>query len=86
MRLKADTLDSIHSKNNGDPTACLISMATEWLKRNYNVGKFGQPTWQMLVKAVGSRAGGGNNGLAEKIAKSHKAGGMCSKYIHVHTV
>ena len=50
------------------------------------MGKFGQPTWQMLVKAVGSRAGGGNNALAGEIAKSHKAGGMCSKYIHVHTV
>ena len=58
-------------------------MLTEWLKKNYNVKKFGEPTWQMLVKTVGSRAGGGNNALAEKIATSHKAGGM---YIHVHTV
>ena len=58
-------------------------MLTEWLKKNYNVKKFGEPTWQMLVKAVGNRAGGGNNALAEKIATSHKGGGM---YINVHTV
>jgi len=43
----------------------------EWLKRNYNVGKFGEPTWRKLVEVVGSPVGGNNLKLAMKIAKEH---------------
>ena len=80
LRLNSDTLDSIQAEKSGDLTACLESMVTDWLGRNYNVGKFGLPTWQMLAKAVGHPAGGAYTALAEKIAKTHKAGGMCSRY------
>ena len=52
---------------------CLSSMVTEWLKRNYNVKKFGEPTWQWLVEAVGDPAGGANTALARKIGRRHKA-------------
>ena len=55
--------------------ACLTSMVTEWLKRNYNVKKFGEPTWQKLVEVVGHPAAGANKALARDIAKKHKAGG-----------
>ena len=55
-------------------------MATEWLKRNYKVEKFGEPTWQRLVEAVGNQAGGANMALAKKIARRHKAKGMSSSY------
>ena len=41
--------------------------------RNYNVKKFGEPTWQKLVEAVGDPAGGANAALARKIATNHKA-------------
>ena len=60
-------------------------MVTDWLEKNYNVKKFGPPTWKSLVEAVGHRAGGANMALAEKIAKSHKAEGTSSRYIHVYT-
>ena len=43
--------------------------------RKYNVQRFGEPTWQRLVKAVGYSAGGANMSLARKIARRHKAGG-----------
>ena len=61
-------------------------MVTDWLEKNYNVKKFGPPTWKSLVDAVGHPAGGANMALAEKIAKSHKAEGTSSRYIHVYTV
>ena len=77
LRLKHDSLANIEAGNSSDPLACLASMVTEWLKRNYNVGKFGEPTWQMLVKAVGHPAGGANIALAKNIARRHEAyGGM----------
>ena len=76
LRLKANTLDGIQTKNCGDPTACLTSVVKEWLKRNYNVERFGEPTWQWLVKVVGDPAGGADKALARHIATRHMATGM----------
>ena len=73
LRLSPDTLDRIQAGNSGDPVSCLTSMVTEWLKRNYNVKKFGEPTWQRLVEVVGHPAGGANMGLARRIATKHMA-------------
>ena len=78
LHLKPDTLDNIETRCSNDPRRCLDLMVKEWLKRNYNVGKFGEPTWQKLVKAVNSTAGGANTVLARDIAGRHKAGGMPS--------
>ena len=79
LRLDPNILDGIQIKNSGDPQACLSSMLTEWLIRNYDVKRFGEPTWQWLVDAVGDLAGGGNMALAKDIAMTHKARGMSSR-------
>ena len=76
LRLKSDVLESIQAGSGSDPPACLASMVTEWLKRNYNVKRFGEPTWQKLVEAVGHPAGGANKAVARDIARRHKAGGV----------
>jgi len=78
LRLKSYTLDSIETTWNNGPCRCLEMMVTEWLNRNYNVRKFGEPTWRKLVEAVDSPAGGANTALARDIAGRHKAGGMSS--------
>ena len=52
-------------------------LLTEWLKKNYNVEKFGPPTWKMLVEAVAAPNGGNNRSLAEKIATLHPGMQMC---------
>ena len=75
LRLSPDTLDRIQAGSSGDPITCLTSVVTEWLRRNYNVKKFGEPTWQRLVEVVGHPAGGANKALARDIAKKHKPGG-----------
>ena len=79
LRLKPNTLDVIETRYSGDPPACLTPMVTEWLNRNYNVKRFGEPTWQALVKAVGDLAGGANMALATDMATRHKAGGMSGR-------
>jgi len=76
LRVRSDKLDNIETVWSKDLSRCLELMVTEWLKRNYNVGKFGEPTWQKLVEAVNSSAGGANTALARDIASRHKAGGM----------
>ena len=70
LRLAPNTLSGI-KKSSGDPSTCLSSVLTEWLKRNYDK-KYGMPTWRWLVDAVGDPAGGGNMGLARDIAMRHK--------------
>lgn len=79
LRLKPDALEKIDKQHSGDTSACLGSMVTEWLRKNYNVKKFGEPTWQRLVKAVGDPAGGANNALSKRIAKRHSTS---SSYIY----
>ena len=78
LRLKPNILDGIKAENSGDPPACLTSTVTEWLKRNYNVKRFGEPTWQKLVEAVAHPTGGANMALARDMARKYKAGGMFS--------
>ena len=81
LRVSLDVLDVIQTQYSGNPQACLTSVLTEWLKRNYNVQRFGEPTWQRLVEAVGDPAGGGNMALAREIARRHTIRGMSNRYI-----
>ena len=50
-------------------------MLSTWLRKNYNVKKFEEPTWTKLIEAVSHPAGGGNPSLAMEIAKNHE--GVC---------
>ena len=76
LRLKSDVLESIQAMSGSDLPACLVSVVTEWLRRNYNVKRFGEPTWQRLAEVVGHPAGGANTAVARDIARRHKAGGV----------
>ena len=39
--------------------------------RNYNVDRFGPPTWRKLVEIVEDPAAGNNKALADEIARKH---------------
>ena len=71
LRLNPNTLDGIQKSKGGDPSTCLSSVLTEWLKKNYDK-KFGEPTWQWLVDVVSDPAGGAHMALANDIARKHK--------------
>ena len=47
-----------------------------WLRQEYNIERFGPPTWRRLVEAVDSPTGGNNSGLAKTIASRHPMAGM----------
>ena len=55
---------------------CLREMLSTWLRKNYNVKQFGEPTWVKLVEAVNHSAGGEDSSLAMQIARNHK--GTCN--------
>ena len=46
-------------------------VVSEYLNRNYNVEKFGPPTWMKIVGVMRKPAGGNNNAEADKIAKKY---------------
>ena len=74
LRLRPETVD-----------ASLSHVLEMWLGKNYNVKKFGEPTWRQLVKAVGHPDGGADMVLAMEIAERHKARGMSRVLVAVET-
>ena len=73
LRLKAGELDKIETAHPGNPEECLSDVIVEWLRKNYDVEKFGPPTWKWLVEVVADSAAGNDNALAERIAEEHPA-------------
>ena len=71
LRIKRSTLDTISTKNHHDPVDCLGDMLLVWLQGQYDTKRFGQPSWELLCKAVEDRAGGNNPALAGNIRKRH---------------
>ena len=76
LRLGSSQLDEIETdkKQSSD---CLTKVLTLWLKKAYNTERFGEPSWELLARAVADPAGGDNPALAEEIAK--KYGGIITQ-------
>ena len=70
LRLAPDSLNTLSIKE--DVTDCLREVLTQWLKKTYNVKRFGEPSWKLLVKAVSDQAGGNDRALAQRIAQKHQ--------------
>ena len=91
LRIDSGRLEMIQKDNSGNSKECLSEMLTCWLKRNYNVERFGEPTWQAVVKVVAHHAAGDNCALALNIAKQHlgkryDSNCFCVKFIEVHVL
>ena len=56
-------------RDKGNCEDCLTEVLTLWLKRNYNTERFGEPSWEMLARAVGHRYGGNDPTLAREIQR-----------------
>ena len=51
---------------------CWSEALKQWIKQNYNIKKFGQPSWRTLLRAVAQV----NKLQFKKLAEKHKAGMM----------
>ena len=76
LRLRVADLKNIREAypSESDANSALIDVLLLWLHQKYNVQRFGQPTWKMLVEAVDKETGGNDHELALKIASHHPAG------------
>ena len=68
LHLRQSTIETIKSEHL-DPAESMKKVVYNYLKKNYNVERFGLPTWKKIVEAVEKPAGGGNVAQAERIAK-----------------
>ena len=50
----------------------LVDVLKNWLKRCYNVDKFGVPSWRKVVEVVADPGAGENLVLAKTIAEAHQ--------------
>ena len=71
LGLKSDDLNVIKDEVPDQGTA-ITMILSRWLKQQFNVQKYGEPTWKSLVAAVAHRNGGNNPVLAMKLADKHK--------------
>ena len=69
LRLDPGQLDRIE-KEKRDLDDCLTEMLTLWLKKNYNTERFGEPSWELLARAVDHDSGGNDSSLAGEIRES----------------
>ena len=67
LHLTSDRLDIIQKNNPNDCVTAFSKVIDEWLRMNYNVPKFGRPSWQLLVNCVDAM----DHDRAEAIANKH---------------
>ena len=61
------TLEQIESDNRGNVEQCKRKMLRAWLKRQYNVLKFGVPSWSVLQAALRKI---GENEVADQLTQN----------------
>ena len=79
LGLDPNQLSRIES-DHGTVENCLTEVLHLWLKMAYNFERFGEPSWTLLVEAVGHPAGGNDRALAEKIAEKYGGSGLLCVY------
>ena len=79
LRLNAGELERIESAHPGKPTECLSDVILSWLRRNYDVKRFGLPTWRRIVEVVADPAAGNDTALANAIATKQSSIGKVGK-------
>ena len=66
LKLVPSELRRIERENRDILEDCLTEVMTLWLKGNY-----GEPSWELLARAVADPAGGNHSALAKDIAKKY---------------
>ena len=76
LGLPPGELQAIQQTHSQNVAQALTQVLLTWLRQLYNIEKYGPPTWQRLVEAVGSPAGGNNHALAQHITERHLIASM----------
>ena len=74
LHINPSRLEEIKLDNKESAKECLSKTLREFLKKNYDWDKYGEPSWRLIVRAVADRAGGNNPGLASELAEKYRTG------------
>ena len=80
LRLKSGDVKIIKNECFGDCRSGLEQVILLWLHQNYNVKRFGVPSWRKVVEVVNKSTGGNNHALAKRIAAKHQGGYRIAGY------
>ena len=83
LRLRHAEITMIE-KNRANVQGCLKDVLTKWLQKAYNITRFGDPSWNLLLEAVAHSAGGNDPALAEQIADRLKHRGKDVKISYIY--
>ena len=89
LRISRQRLDTIKAEPGIFPRACLSNTLSEFLRKNYDWEKHGEPSWRLIVMAIAYKAGGDNPSLAMEIAENHSTGTRkfeTNHVPHVHSI
>ena len=75
--LAPSTIESIRDNHPRDNSGALQDVITTWIRQEHNTKKFGLPSWQKVVEAIGEV----DKSLARKIAKDHPIQSTTGSYI-----
>lgn len=75
LGLRYSVLEIIEATHDRKARLCLEGVVVQYVRKSYNCNRFGNPSWQGLVKAVALSAGGDDLKLAQAIMKEHPAKG-----------
>ena len=85
LGLPPGELEAIQQTHSQNVALALTQVLLLWLRQQYDFEKYGRPTWQRLVEAVGSPSGGNNHILAMRIAEKHLASSM-NRHLNIFLV
>ena len=71
LGLSFELIETIKRDNPRDSAGCWNEALKHWIKQNYDIKKFGRPSWRSLLKAVAEV----DNLLFEKLAAKHSQPG-----------
>ena len=60
---------SIKANHPSDNYGCWSDALNQWISQNYNIAKFGVPSWRTLLKAVSKV----DQLMAKELAKAHQS-------------
>lgn len=79
LGLQSDILEEMKKKR-FESTAAMIDIIEHWLAQDYDVPRYGKPTWKSLVMAVANKNGGNNVAVAMKLTDMHTSKRYISMY------
>ena len=74
LGLPSTVIDQIQCDHPNDSSSCWNEALNQWIKQNYNTGKFGKPSWKTLLGAIEHV----DRCLFKKLASEHKNHGSSS--------